>query len=93
MGNKKIRKNGWPFFWNIQKQPSRGAQKNSKPKYFYKFQENVSRQVRHHLKGFWEPGNLTIRYCFSMMIAPLNPIGCSFEKRQSEKTSLIERKI
>ena len=27
-----------------------GAQKDTNPKYFFKFQENVSRKVRHHLK-------------------------------------------
>ena len=25
--------------------------KEASPKYFFKFQENVSRKVRHHLKG------------------------------------------
>ena len=29
----------------------RGAQKDTNPRYFSKFQENVSRKVRHHLKG------------------------------------------
>ena len=40
-----------PCLWNIQKQPFRGVQKDSNPKYFFKFQENVSRKVRHHLKS------------------------------------------
>ena len=29
-------------FWNIQKQPFRGAQKDTSPKYYFKLQENVS---------------------------------------------------
>ena len=35
----------------IQKQAFRGAQKDTSPTYFFKFQENVSRNVRHYLKG------------------------------------------
>ena len=29
----------------------RGAQNDTSPKYYFKFQENVSRKVCHHLKG------------------------------------------
>ena len=31
-------------------QPFGGAQEDISPKYFFKFQENVSRKVHHHLK-------------------------------------------
>ena len=36
---------------DIQKQPFRGAQKDTSPEYPFKFQENVSRKFLHHLKG------------------------------------------
>ena len=29
----------------------RGAQKDTSPKHFFKFQENISRKIRHYLKG------------------------------------------
>ena len=32
-------------------QPFRGAQKDTNPKCFFKFQENVSHKIRNHLKG------------------------------------------
>ena len=31
--------------------------KDTSPKYFFKFQKNVSPKVRHHLKGSWAPVN------------------------------------
>ena len=39
----------WPCLLNIQKQPFRGAQKDTNPKYFFKFQENISWKVLEHL--------------------------------------------
>ena len=90
----------WPCLWNIQKQPFRGSQKDTTPRYFFKFQENVFCKVRHHLKGLkrlWMATSVNsdnkIRYCFSITTDPLNPIGCSFEKMRSQKASLIKKKI
>ena len=37
--------------------------------------------------------NSDTRYCFSIITDLLNPIGCSFEKIHSQKTSLIKKKI
>ena len=45
------------LFLEYSNQPFRGAQKDTSPKYFFKFQENVSRKVHHHLKGSRAPAN------------------------------------
>ena len=42
MENIALHKREWVSFCNIQKQPLRGAQKGTGPKYFFKLQENVS---------------------------------------------------
>ena len=35
MENIRLPEGGWPNFWNIQKQPFRGARKDTNPKYFF----------------------------------------------------------
>ena len=77
------------LFLEYQKQPFRGARKDTTPMYVFKFQENVSRKVRHHLKGSCAPVNdyywRFSRYFFSIITNPLNLIRCSFEKIRSHK--------
>ena len=35
MENIRLPEGGWPYFWNIQKQPFRGARKDTSHKYFF----------------------------------------------------------
>ena len=65
----------------------------------FQIPRKCSRKVLHYLKGCGAPVNgyflviLTIRYCLSIIAAPLNPIGCSFEKIRLQKISIIKKKI
>ena len=47
-------KKAMTFFWNVQKQPFRGAPKDTSPKDFFKFHKKVFRKVCRHLKGYLE---------------------------------------
>ena len=87
----------WPCFWNMQKQPLRGGQKDTSPKYFFKFQEHLSRKVRHHLKVSWATvkttsGESDYKICFSIITDPLNRIEYSFLKKYAHEKHLLDIK-
>ena len=99
MENIKLHKSGWPYFWNIQKQAFRGAGKDTRCKYFFQIPR---KRIMYNSPTFkrllstceWLPLTvLIIRYCFSIVTEPGNPVGCSFEKIRSQKASYIKKKI
>ena len=71
----------------------RGAQKNTSPKYFFLNSKKMYLVKFATISKFFSTCDLPllaiqmIRYYFSIITDPLNPIGCFFEKIPSQKRS------